>query len=104
MYSYIAILLYSVLMKRVNYEKHSEIFKALGHPTRLLLAHELSKGERCVCDLNELVDIEQSTLSRHLKILKDAGVLQSRKEGMMVYYSLRVPCLLNNVLECIQGI
>lgn len=88
-------------MSNINYEKQSEIFKALGHPTRLLLAHKLKEGEKCVCELNEFVSIEQPTLSRHLKILKDAGILQSTKVGMQVYYSLRIPCLLDNILECI---
>jgi len=88
----------------INYERQSEIFKALGHPTRLLLAHRLQGKELCVSELNEFVDIEQSTLSQHLKILKQAGVLKSRKEGQQVFYALRVPCLLNNVLECINNI
>lgn len=88
-------------MTNINYEKQAEIFKALGHPTRLLLAHKLKGGEKCVCELNEFVDIEQPTLSRHLKILKDAGVLKSRKVGMQVFYSLYSPCIFNNILECI---
>lgn len=91
-------------MSSIDYEKQSEIFKALGHPTRLLLAHKLKDGQKCVCELNEYVDIEQPTLSRHLKILKDSGVLKSRKEGMQVYYSLRVPCLLDNILKCINDL
>ncbi len=92
------------MMKSINYEKQSEIFKALGHPTRLLLAHQLKDGEKCVCELNEFVNIEQPTLSRHLKVLKDAGVFKSRKIGMQVFYSLRVPCLFNNVLECLNDL
>ena len=89
-------------MSSINYEKQANIFKALGHPTRLLLAHKLKQGQMCVCELNEFVDIEQPTLSRHLKILKDSGVLKSHKKGMQVYYSLRVPCLFDNILECIN--
>ena len=91
-------------MNRIDYDKQSIIFKALGHPTRLKLAHGLKNKELCVYDLNELVDIDQSTLSRHLKILKDSGVLKSKKEGLQVYYSLRVPCLLDNILECIKNV
>jgi ArsR family transcriptional regulator len=91
-------------MKRIDFVKQSEIFKALGHPTRLLLAHKLSAKSLCVRELNEFIDIEQPTLSRHLKILKDAGVVNRQKRGMQVYYSLRVPCLLNNILECIQDV
>jgi len=91
-------------MNKINYDKQSEIFKALGHPTRLLLAHKLKDGEKCVCELNEFVNIEQPTLSRHLKILKDSGVLKSRKVGMQVFYSLKIPCLLDNILECINDL
>ncbi len=85
----------------IDFEKQSQIFKALGHPTRLLLAHKLREKELCVCELNAFVDIDQSTLSRHLKILREAGVLKKEKRSMQVYYSLRVPCLLDNILECI---
>jgi len=91
-------------MNKINYDKQSEIFKALGHPTRLLLAHKLKAGEKYVCELNEFVNIEQPTLSRHLKILKDSGVLKSRKVGMQVFYSLKIPCLLDNILECINDL
>jgi len=91
-------------MKNIDYEKQAEIFKSLGHPTRLMLAHKLRKKELCVCELNEFVEIDQSTLSRHLKILKDSGVLKSRKVSMQVFYSLRVPCLLDNILECINKV
>ena len=86
------------------YEKQSTIFRALGHPTRLLIAHGLKGGEKCVCELNELVDIEQPTLSRHLKILREAEVLKCRKEGMQVYYSLRVPCVIENMLACLNNL
>ena len=86
----------------ISYEKQAEIFKALGHPTRLMLAHKLREKELCVCELNEFVNIDQSTLSRHLKVLKDAGVVRSKKVSMQVFYSLRVPCLLDDILECID--
>lgn len=86
----------------IDYEKEAIIFKALGHPTRLMLANKLSDKELCVCELNKFIDIDQSTLSRHLKILKDAGVLKSRKEAMQVFYSLRVPCLFKNVISCLR--
>lgn len=89
---------------KIDFEKQAEIFKALGHPTRLKLAYILEDGPKCVCELNEFVDVEQPTLSRHLKVLKDAGVCTSKKVGMQVIYSLKVPCLLHNVLECIANV
>lgn len=66
-------------------------FKAMGDPTRLRLlslvaAHE--NGEACVCDLNEPLDLSQPTVSHHLKILVDAGLLTRTKRGTWSYYAL----------------
>lgn len=69
-------------------EKQAKIFKALAHPLRLNIIKKLAKGELCVCKLNEDVDFSQSNLSQHLRILKEAGILHSRKEGMWMYYSI----------------
>jgi ArsR family transcriptional regulator len=72
----------------------AEILKALAHPTRLLMVEALAKGERCVCELNELVPADHSTISKHLSILKKAGILSDRKEGLKVFYRLETPCVL----------
>ncbi len=77
----------------------ADILKALGHPVRVLLVHALTGGERCVCELQPLVDIDQSGLSRHLAILKRAGILSDRREGMKVFYRLETPCILK-ALDC----
>jgi ArsR family transcriptional regulator len=69
-------------------EKEAKFFKALAHPLRLKIIKKLSDGELCVCKLNEDVDFSQSNLSQHLKILKEAGILNSRKVGMWMYYSI----------------
>jgi len=69
-------------------EKQAKIFKALAHPLRLKIIKKLSSGEVCVCKLNEDVDFSQSNLSQHLRILKEAGIVNSRKEGMWMYYSI----------------
>lgn len=79
------------------------IMKALGHPTRLLMVEELGAGERCVCDLVKLVGDDFSTVSRHLLVLKNAGILEYEKRGLMVFYRLRVPCLLN-FMSCIESL
>jgi ArsR family transcriptional regulator len=63
-------------------------FHALSDPTRLRLVDLLRSGERCVCELTEAVGGGQSRLSFHLKVLKDAGLVQDRKEGRWVYYRL----------------
>jgi ArsR family transcriptional regulator len=66
-----------------------DILKALAHPTRLKILEMLCDGERCVCEINVLVEIEQSNVSQHLAILKKAGILTSRKEGSKVIYKVK---------------
>ena len=63
-----------------------KIFKALGHPVRLKIIERLSKGELCVCELNEDIDFSQANLSQHLKILRDSNIIGFRKEGLKVFY------------------
>ena len=65
----------------------------MGHPTRLTLINALQEGERCVCELAPLVPGELSTISRHLSILKHAGVIEDRREGQRIYYHLRLDCV-----------
>lgn len=75
----------------------SAILKALGHPIRILLVHELSRGDRCVCELNRLADVNPSNISRHLARLKTAGIVTDRRDGMNVFYHLACPCILRAV-------
>jgi len=75
------------------------ILKALAHPVRVLILEALSKGDKCVCELNDLADIDQSNISRHLSVLKRAGIVSDRRHGMKVFYHLRCPCILN-ALKC----
>jgi DNA-binding transcriptional ArsR family regulator len=86
----------------MNYEQariSADILKALGHPVRVLIVDALTAGDRCVCDLNALVSIDQSGFSRHLGILKRAGIVSDRREGMKVFYHLQTPCILK-AFEC----
>ena len=88
---------------RVHYEGRARIAKALAHPTRLLLLDLLQEKERCVCDLTDLVGADQSTVSKHLAVLKNAGIVADRKEGVMTFYSLKVACL-RGFWSCIEGV
>jgi len=63
-------------------------FHALSDETRLEIVRLLSHGERCVCELQNVLDAAQSRLSFHLKKLKDAGLVSDRREGRWVYYAL----------------
>ena len=70
----------------------AEIFKALGHPARLLMVEELSRGSRCVCELQRLVGSDISTVSKHLSILRRLGIVGTEKSGTQVFYHLRLGC------------
>lgn len=63
-------------------------FHALSDPTRLEIVRRLRHGERCVCELQDLLDAAQSRLSFHLKVLRESGLITDRKEGRWVYYTL----------------
>ncbi|EAQ80938.1 ArsR/SmtB family transcription factor [Blastopirellula marina] len=63
-------------------------FRALSDPTRLRILHLLRKGELCVCDLVNVLDVPQPTASRHLAYLKKSGLVAARKEGLWQYYRL----------------
>lgn len=67
----------------------AKVFKALGHPIRYKIIMFLFDGRKCVCELNDNVEFSPANLSQHLKILKDAGLVSSEKEGLKIFYSLR---------------
>jgi len=82
-------------------QRGAEVFKALGHPTRLAMIVALDQGERCVCDLHELVEGDLSTISNHLAVLRHAGLVKSERRGTQVFYALRMRCILD-VLRCVN--
>jgi ArsR family transcriptional regulator len=88
---------------QARYKTQARIIKALGHPTRLFIVDELSRGERCVCELTDLIDAEMPTVSRHLSVLRNVGLLEDEKRGSQVFYRLRVPCVLN-FFKCIEAL
>jgi DNA-binding transcriptional ArsR family regulator len=88
---------------RTYYEAKTRIFKALAHPTRLFIVDELAERERCVQDLTEMVGADISTVSKHLSILKAAGIIEDEKRGTQVFYTLKVPCVLN-FFSCVTDV
>lgn len=76
----------------------ADLFRALGHPTRLRILQMLRREERCVCEILEALQLEQSNVSQHLAVLRQAGLVTSRRDGMRVMYSLGNPQL-NGVLD-----
>lgn len=71
-----------------SYEEYTKVFKALGDPKRAMIVDMLSCGELCACMILEKFEMSQSTLSHHMKILCDCGLVKGRNEGKWTYYSL----------------
>ena len=89
--------------KRPLIEAKAAVLKALGHPTRLWMAEQLADGEKCVCELGASIDADFSTISKHLAVLKQAGVVVDEKRGKQVYYRLKVPCILK-YMSCVEAV
>jgi len=83
-----------------RYRVQAEILKALAHPARLAMIEALAGGEKCVNELREVVDLDMSTVSKHLAILRHVGIVTDQKRGNQVFYRLRTPCVLN-FFQCI---
>ncbi len=85
------------------YEARARIIKALAHPTRLFIVDTLAEKEHCVCDLTDMIGADTSTVSKHLALLRGAGIVEDEKRGTMVYYRLRTPCVLN-FMTCTESV
>jgi ArsR family transcriptional regulator len=79
--------------QKAVYQARARIIKALAHPARLMIVDRLAEGPRCVCDLRAMVGSDLSTVSKHLTVLKNAGVVQDERRGVQVFYRLRCPCV-----------
>jgi len=88
---------------RDAYKQKATIIKAMAHPSRLIIIDALAEGEKCVCELQRLVGSDLSTVSKHLSVMKSAGIVTDRKEGLQVFYRLRVPCVLR-FFECVDAV
>ncbi len=84
----------------------SDFLRAIAQPTRLKILYFLKDGERCACEIIPRMKEDQSNISRHLTHMRDAGILESRKEGVSVYYKIkdrRVFALLSLVDEMVRA-
>ena len=86
-----------------HFQAQAKVMKALAHPTRMFIVDELSRGERCVCELTAMIGAEMPTVSRHLSLLKGAGLVDDDKRGAKIFYRLRVPCCLS-FLKCVESV
>jgi len=89
--------------QKARYTAQAKIIKALSHPTRLFIVDELKKQERCVYELTEMIGADMSTVSKHLSVLKSAGIVQVEKRGTQIFYQLKVPCILEFV-HCVEHV
>jgi ArsR family transcriptional regulator len=91
-------------MNRRIYEVRAHILKALAHPSRLQIVDILNEqGEVCACDLMEIVGSDQSTVWKHLSVLKQAGIVDDRKEGKKAIYRLLRPCVMS-FFDCVERV
>ena len=85
------------------YKLKADVIAAAGNPIRLAIIDFLKAGEQCVCDIADHVDAQRSNVSRHLAVLLKAGVVEQRKDGLRMMYSLKTPCILN-FMQCVEGV
>jgi len=88
---------------KAKFTARAKIIKALAHPTRLFIVEELSRHEKYVCELTKMIDADISTVSRHLTVLKQVGIVEDEKRGLQVWYHLKVPCILN-FFGCVENV
>jgi len=86
-----------------RFEVRARILKAMAHPTRLFIIDELSRNERCVCELTALIGADISTVSKHLSVLRNAGIVKDEKRGSKIFYFLKTPCVLN-FFSCVESV
>lgn len=86
-----------------RYAARAEVFKALGNPARLMIVEALGERPKCVADLTTLVDLDMSTVSRHLARLQQVGIIAGRRKGRQIYYSLRIPCV-RDFFGCVESV
>lgn len=80
---------------RQVFKQQARVLKALANESRLMIVDRLALGECTVGELTELVGSDQSTVSKHLAVLRTHGIVDDRREGNSVYYTLLTPCVLN---------
>ena len=89
---------------QARYDARAQIAKAIAHPSRLFILDELTRnGERCVGDLAELIGADISTVSRHLSMLRGAGLIETNKQGTHIFYRIRCRCV-TQLFDCIEHV
>lgn len=89
--------------EKIRSEARAKILKSLAHPTRIFIIEKLYLKSYCVCELTEMIGADTSTVSKHLSLLKNAGIISDEKKGTSVYYSLRCTCVMK-LIGCIENV
>ena len=84
-------------------DKLLKIFKALSDKNRVRIMSMLTKKELCVCEITHVLKLATSTVSKHLAVLKNVGLVEAEKRGLNVYYRLKCPCIMN-IFSCIETV
>ena len=90
-------------IEKRKYEELARISKAMAHATRLYIIHKLDEQEYCVKELTEMIGVDISTVSKHLTVLKNAGIIIDEKQGNCVYYKLQCRCVLT-MFSCLTNV
>lgn len=88
---------------KARYDAHARIMQALSHPTRLFIVEELSRRECHVTELTKMIGNQMATVSRHLGVLKNAGLIQDEKRGPQVFYRVSSNCVMK-FFDCLKAI
>ena len=86
-----------------HYEARADVAKALAHPSRLIMLDALAEKDMCVCDLTALVKADQSTVSKHLAVLKRVGLVDVHKDGVKTVYRIKIKCL-EGFWGCVEAV
>jgi ArsR family transcriptional regulator len=87
----------------VRLEARAKVLKAMAHPSRLIILEALAKHECCVAELTELIGSDMSTVSKHLSVLQNIGLVGNERRGTQIFYRLLVPCILES-MNCIEAV
>ena len=87
---------------KIDYKQGAQLFKALAHPTRLLIVEKLLEEEKCVNDIHELVEASQPNISQHLNILRFSGVVDFRQQGNLRCYFLKDPQQIRKLVQLLK--
>lgn len=88
---------------RARYDARAKVIKGLAHPTRLFIIDQLSRGEQCVCELQAKIGADMSTVSKHLAVLRDSGLIRDERRGTQVFYTLQATCV-PRLLQCVENV